>query len=179
MFPDSNSARLQFDADLPLKIRKNIYGGMPAVFCPEGELVVKEEIALELHKYFGISYSAVEFSVLFDFDYKSAKTERYDLQMKQMDSHCHQPWIQVGSSCRINCPSVRRVQSEFASSSMIKVAVTQEGATESKEYPASEAIFSQFPIYKYSGFAMTNSVFEIIRPHLDLRFFVFSDLIEY
>ncbi len=178
-FPDSKSARLQFDADVPLKIRKNISGGMPAVFCPEGELVVKEEIAVELKERFDISYSAVEFLVLYDFNYKSDKMERYDFRRKQMDSHSHQPGIQVDPYCRIDCPPVRRVKYEFNSFPTIRVSITTGGFSEREEYPASEDIFGKFPIYKYRGFAMKTSVFEIIRPHLDLRFFVFSDVIEF
>lgn len=179
VFPDSKSARLQFDVDIPLKIRKNVFGGMPAVFCPEGELVVREDIAAELNRCFNISYSMVEFSILYDFDYKSEGVERYDVQMRQIDLQRHQPGIQVAPYCMIDCPPIWLVNSTIADAPLIKVSVTQGGHSESREYPASEDVFREFPIYSTSSFVMKSSIFEVIRPHLDLRFFAFSEKFEY
>ena len=121
----------------------------------------------------------VEFSILYDFDYKSEGVERYDVQMRQIDLQRHQPGIQVDPYCMIDCPPVQNVKSWFPGAPLIEACVTQGGRVESEEYPASADVFKQFPIYKFGAFVMKSSIFEVIRPHLDLRFFAFSENIEY
>lgn len=173
-YPNSNDYRIQFDIDLPLKVKKNVYQ-LAKVFCPCGEMVVLDTIAEELALKFGIAISRVDFEIVFDFNYHLLSVERYDLAMSQIDQANGDLSIRVPHYYHIQMPAAWEINSKYPNSGVEQIKLKEGSREKLWNCRVSSDLFENAPIYHAGGFVMDRPVFDVLCPYLNFNYFVFAE----
>lgn len=179
--PNRKDARLAYDVDRPLQLHKNAYEIAP-VFEAEGGFVVSSDVRQSLVEIPHVAFAPVHFKTLFHFPYREGdfsfheRIGHYDAQMKFIDERTHDASLksQVGEYFELIAPPLRELRGHFEPLKDVSVKVGS-SRYDFKDFPISQALLLQHPIYSCGSKVMSDPVFEKLRPFINWTYFVHGE----